>query len=175
MSRRNFGSELFGPRPFEPIRGRTRALRRFRNSDDAARRRRWLMVEPLEDRLCLNGTWASEAPMPTPRFGLDVAADPASGLIYALGGQVGVCPDATTSEVYNPATNSWAIKASMPSPHDQGGAAVVNGIVYAIGGQNGCGFGNVLDTVDAYNPATDTWAAMAHLPEPAGSFGVGVV
>lgn len=141
----------------------------------ASRRRiRRPRFECLEERTCLSGTWATVAPMPTPRFLLSAAADPASGLIYAVGGQEGVCPDSTRNEVYNPADNTWATKAPMPSPHAAGGAAVVNGILYAIGGQNGCG--SNLNTMDAYNPATDTWTAKAPVRDQAAlNFGVGVV
>jgi hypothetical protein len=61
----------------------------------------------------------------------------------------------------------------MPFVQRDGGAAVVNGVLYVIGGQGGCG--SVIANVEAYDPVTDTWTAKAPLPEPATSFGVGVV
>ena len=40
-------------------------------------------------------------------------------------------------------------------------AAVVDGIIYAIGGNDGTSY---VTTVEAYNPATNTWTAVAPMP-----------
>jgi hypothetical protein len=48
--------------------------------------------------------------------------------IYVIGG----LPDRTLNQVYDPATDTWTIKASMPI--DAGGASVVfNNKIYVIG------------------------------------------
>jgi len=46
-------------------------------------------------------------------------------------------------------------------------ASVVNGIIYAIGGQNIAG--TIFSTVEAYDPKTDKWTKKADLPK--GRFG----
>src|SRR5262249_29393807 len=106
------------------MRNSLRGPRRPRRSEQAASGRlsRRLMLELLEDRTCPSGSWTSLAPMPTQRYALSAAADSSAGLVYALGGQTGVCPDATSNEVYNPAANSWATRAPLPTPHAYGGA-----------------------------------------------------
>lgn len=48
----------------------------------------------------------------------------------------------------------WATKSPMPTARYGAAAAVVNGIIYVIGGYNG----NYLATVEAYNPMSDTWS-----------------
>jgi N-acetylneuraminic acid mutarotase len=56
----------------------------------------------------------------------------------------------------------------MPTARRTGGAGVVGGIVYLVGGYNG----SQLNTVDAYNPATDSWSSKA--PAPTGGANVKV-
>jgi hypothetical protein len=52
-------------------------------------------------------------------------------------------------------TGNWAARASMPTARFAPGVAVVNGILYAVGG----GSLNNLATVEAYDPATNTWTS----------------
>jgi N-acetylneuraminic acid mutarotase len=63
----------------------------------------------------------------------------------------------------------WTELAPMPSPRNHLGGCVVNGKIYAIGGQNLADekAGN-LALVDAYDPTTDTWTNVATLPLPIG-------
>ena len=63
-------------------------------------------------------------------------------------------------EAYDPASNSWSTKASMPKATSSQSAAVQNGIIYVIGG-----YAKAARTADveSYNPATDTWTAEAPL------------
>src|SRR5690242_15221774 len=56
---------------------------------------------------------------------------------------------------------SWTTKASMPTSRYGLSVGVVNGILYAIGGDTINGPSN---TVEAYDPATDTWSAKASMP-----------
>ena len=124
-------------------------------------------------------TWITKAPMPTPRAELAVAV--ANGILYAIGGAGEPTPCDSepwrlcshmlgTVEAYDPATDTWTAKTSMPTPRIMFGAAAANGIVYAVGGQ---GSGNSwLQTLEAYDAATDTWTTRA--PMPTGRFGLGV-
>ena len=70
----------------------------------------------------------------------------------------------------DPAT-TWAPAASMPTARNHFGTAVVNGKVYAIGGQHGRDetYRNVRD-VHAYDPATGQWSTAARLPKPMSHF-----
>ena len=97
--------------------------------------------------------------MPTTRAHVSVAV--VDGIIYVVGGwklNVGVV---ATMEAYNPATNSWTTKASLPTVHATE-VAVVNGIIYAVGGEL---YGGVATpVVEAYNASTDRWTTKASMP-----------
>ena len=71
----------------------------------------------------------------------------------------------------DPAGAAWTPAASMPTARNHFGTAVVNGLVYAIGGQHGRDETNAnLRDVDVYDPAADRWSAAAGLPAPASHF-----
>jgi hypothetical protein len=62
----------------------------------------------------------------------------------------------STVEVYNPATDTWATKANMPTPRYVLSTCTLNGQIYAVGGSN-------LRIVEKYDPATDTWVRKADM------------
>lgn len=131
--------------------------------------------------------WSAKAPMPTAREGLAVAV--VNGILYAIGGNTRGSSSSSRSsssaavvasgprrlgynlqgaehalgtvEAYDPATDSWTVKASMPTPRSMLGVGVVNGIIYAVGGASG---GVHYRTVEAYNPATNSWTGKADMP-----------
>jgi N-acetylneuraminic acid mutarotase len=55
----------------------------------------------------------------------------------------------------------WTIKADMPTARMFFGTCVVEGKIYAIGGQSPAG---TFSTVEEYDPVTDTWATKAEMP-----------
>src|SRR2546425_902173 len=84
-----------------------------------------------------SGTWTARASMPTARVGLGVAA--INGILYAVGGDPRGQPsggDAATVEAYDPASDTWTAKASMPMARGFLGVAAINGTLYAVGGIN---------------------------------------
>jgi N-acetylneuraminic acid mutarotase len=71
--------------------------------------------------------------------------------------------------VYDPSTNSWAGKASMPEDQIGAGGQAIGGKLYVVGGFE------VLNAVprlilQVYNPATNTWTEKAHLLSPPRGF-----
>lgn len=70
----------------------------------------------------------------------------------------------------DPAT-TWRAAASMPTARNHFGTAVVNGKIYAIGGQHGRDetHRNLRD-VHIYDPATNRWSSAARLPRPMSHF-----
>ena len=60
--------------------------------------------------------------------------------------------DLSTVEAYDPLSDTWETKASMPTPHSHIGVGVINGVLYAAGSDNS----NV--SFEAYDPTTDTWS-----------------
>src|ERR1700730_6543222 len=110
--------------------------------------------------------WTAKASMPTKRPSL--AAGVVNGILYAIGGLggFGPPPPATlnTVEAYDPTTNTWTAKASMPTARLGLAVCVVHNILYAVGGEDANRV--ILNTVDAYDPTTNTWTTKAAMPTP---------
>jgi hypothetical protein len=122
-----------------------------------------------------NSTWATKAPMPTPRYSLGVGV--VNGALYAVGGTTSVTSsgtDISALEAYDPVSNTWSTKAPIPTARHSFGVGVVNGLLYAVGGY---AFSCLCDvsTVEAYDPASDTWSAKAPMPTARDGLAVGVV
>ena len=121
------------------------------------------------------------APLPTGRWGAHAAV--IDGLIYTVGGAVrdgsGTETYYGTVEVYDPVLNTWATKTPMPSVTTQGQimtgregmtVAVVNGLIYAIGGWGGW---PELAYIQIYDPSSDTWTTS--VPPSSGTIIQGTV
>jgi N-acetylneuraminic acid mutarotase len=117
-------------------------------------------------------TWTTRASMPTARAQLGVVAA-SNGKIYAIGGRdgwSGIFVALDTVQEYDPATDTWATRASISLPrYGLGVAATSNGKVYAIGGGDYVWFGGYefhaeFAQVEEYDPATDTWTTRSDMP-----------
>lgn len=125
------------------------------------------------------GFWRDRAPMPTPRSHLAVAV--ANGMVYAIGGagegsgaadSMGRVP-LSTMEAFDPRTNRWSVKSSMPTARYDLSATNIGGMIYAIGGRNQKG---AVGVVEVYDPRRDVWTRKASLPIPVATRGAaGVV
>ena len=74
-------------------------------------------------------------------------------------------------EEYNPQTDTWISKTSMPTArHALGLVTASDGNIYAIGGFDGVG--NSINTVEVYDPQTDTWMTGNSMPTARGNMGV---
>jgi N-acetylneuraminic acid mutarotase len=126
--------------------------------------------------------WRKRAPLPVARF--DAAAVTGKdGKIYVIGGYR---PDPASSDtylyprgldVYDPGTNSWQVKAPLPTPRQALGAAVgPDGTLYAIGG-GAYHYPSVTCTsvVEAYNPGTNRWRRWPPLPYSACGVSAGAL
>jgi N-acetylneuraminic acid mutarotase len=115
----------------------------------------------------VTNAWTRVASLPTtPRSALAAVTGP-DGRIYAIGGVdiIRSPQPLATVEAYTPATNTWTVLASLPTPRQLLAAAVgPDGRIYAIGGADAAG--NSLTTVEAYDIATNTWSAAPSLPTP---------
>jgi len=78
--------------------------------------------------------------------------------------------DDTSSRVLG--GNTWAFKNSMSTARLRFASGVLNGLFYAVGGQNLSG---LLATVEAYDPSTDSWAAKAPMSTERVVHGIGVL
>ena len=120
-------------------------------------------------------TWTTLASMPTPEAGAAAAA--INGQLYVVGGisQAGVInnPRNAVLQVYDPTTNTWATKASMPTARGGAEAVAINGLLYVVGGTpTNTSYTGVLEV---YDPATDTWSSKAPMPTPRQVFAAAAV
>jgi N-acetylneuraminic acid mutarotase len=141
----------------------------------------WVPIDNAWEYDPANDSWKALAPLPTKR-GSPVAAV-VGGKIYVIGGasmhprskEAAVHParphrSVDTNEVYDPATNTWELRQSMPTARNHAAIGVVNDRIYVIGGRVGAAFitraGNI-GIVEEYDPATDQWGALkASMPNP---------
>ena len=86
--------------------------------------------------------------------------------IYVFGGRW-VDAELDTSDIYDPATDTWKKGPDLPEPRAGNGIAVLNGLVYLIGGEIWMsGPETTLYSVDVYDPVTDSWSSLPDLSFP---------
>ena len=129
-------------------------------------------------------TWRALAPMPSTRIA--VAAVAVGGRIYVMGGagnypqRDGMALNANephrvldTNEVYDPATNRWETRQTMPTPRSHMSASAAGGKIYLLGGRvasMAVSNGSTIDIVEEYDPATDRWGFLKlRMPTPRDS------
>jgi N-acetylneuraminic acid mutarotase len=114
-------------------------------------------------------TWTTKTSMPTARgdFAIAVFQDK----IYTFGGLTRSGQFTTeltdVNEVYDPATDTWTTKTSMPIPKAGLAASVVDDKIYLIGG-----FAQAANTTHhpasretlVYDPITDSWSTKTPMP-----------
>jgi N-acetylneuraminic acid mutarotase len=61
-------------------------------------------------------------------------------------------------------SDSWTVKADMPTARAALAAVAVNGKIYAIGGGWGWFNGSYLNKTEKYDPVTNKWSAKADMP-----------
>jgi len=107
----------------------------------------------------------SKAQMPAARHGMTVGV--IGGVAYVMGGfrkgSSFVKSFLSSSEAYDPITNSWAEKAPMPSLRETSGSnsAVVGEKLYVIGGN---AEGQCTNLNQVYDPAMDRWSTKTPMP-----------
>jgi N-acetylneuraminic acid mutarotase len=123
--------------------------------------------------------WKALASMPSKR-GSAVAAT-VNGKIYVIGGaalhpgsnETALYPtrphrSVGAVEEYDPKTNTWSERSSMPTARNHAAVGVVNSKVYVIGGRLGSAFiftASNTNVVEEYEPATDQWGLVkARMP-----------
>jgi N-acetylneuraminic acid mutarotase len=128
--------------------------------------------------------WKALAPMPSKRIA--AVAVSVGGKIYVMGGagnyrsREDQALNANephrildTNEAYDPATNTWQTRQTMPTPRSHVAASAANGRIYLIGGRlasMAVANGSTTDIVEEYDPATDRWGFLKlRMPTPRDS------
>jgi N-acetylneuraminic acid mutarotase len=134
------------------------------------------MYDPLTNK------WITKTSMPTARSGFGIAV--IQNKIYVIGG-VTRPSDAESSgktgvnEVYDPSSDTWETKTSMPTPRSSLSASVSNNKIYLIGGSaytnQSSPFYNSVSVNEVYDPETDTWTTKTRMPGSVHDYASAVV
>nr|XP_019964649.1 PREDICTED: kelch-like protein 18 [Paralichthys olivaceus] len=95
-----------------------------------------------------------------------------TGLIYAVGGLNSSGDSLNVVEVFDPLGNFWERCQPMRTARSRVGVAVVNGLLFAIGGYDGQ---SRLSTVEVYNPEMDNWTRVSSMNSQRSAMGTVVV
>jgi N-acetylneuraminic acid mutarotase len=117
-------------------------------------------------------SWASRAPLPTPRDHLGTAT--AAGKVYAIGGRLkgDYHRNLSVTEVYDPHADKWSRAPDLPTARSGITAAESGGRIFVFGGEGADG---TFHENEAYDPARDVWQAMAPMPTARHGLGSAVV
>lgn len=110
-------------------------------------------------------TWAAAGSLAERRLDSPVAVLLPSGKVLVTGGtDSGVVPYALGStDVYDPANNSWTVGGSMTFSRSRHTLTLLHsGTVLAVGGITGYGY-TLTASAEIYDPATNAWSATSNL------------
>ena len=117
--------------------------------------------------------WKMAAPLPIAIGEIEAAT--VNGKLYVLSGlnnQPGVVTPAGHNWVYDPATNAWTDRKSMPVPAHHIMVATLNDKIYVFGGfvrPPSFVAWQPINRAFEYDPAADTWKELAPMPTPRGA------
>jgi len=119
---------------------------------------------PIDEYDPGTNTWTQKASSAGNYHGQSIAS--ANGKVYLLGGGRPAGKGYitfNTVEEFDPQSNTFRARASMPTARYYFASATMNGIIYAIGGlyYNYSWTGTAKNVMEAYDPATDTWSTKA--------------
>ena len=108
--------------------------------------------------------------MPNPQTSFAIAV--CQGKIYCIGGMpVGFVGGSGENQVYDPKTDSWENKTSMPTGRFGLQAQVVDDRIYLMGGRRLLGYNlgfEESNATEVYDPASDMWSTKSSIPNSAG-------
>ena len=97
--------------------------------------------------------------MPTPRMAVGSAS--VKDRIYVFGGVTNQGRSTSLVEEYDPLTDKWAQKASMPTSRATASAVALGKTVYVVGGRNENG---IATAVEVYDTENNSWKKAKPLP-----------
>ncbi len=87
-----------------------------------------------------------------------------NGHLFIAGGRTLDGSSFTSSlEEYDPGTDTWITRMPMNTPRSGTGSAVINGLLYVVGGRNSSG---TLATLEVYDPVMNAWQTKTPMPTP---------
>jgi N-acetylneuraminic acid mutarotase len=120
------------------------------------------------------GRWTSLMTLTSARQ--EVAAAALHGQVWVIGGFGDSADPVGIAESYDPKSNEWQLRPSLPIPVHHAAAAVVGDRLFVIGGYTG---GRIrwapLDTIYEWNAAGSTWIMRSPMPTARGALAVAVL
>jgi hypothetical protein len=115
--------------------------------------------------------WSTGKSIPTPREHLATASD--GHFVYAVGGRA-LSPDKNSPalERYEPASDRWQRLPDMPTARGGIGAAIVDGHLFALGGESPTG---VFGEVESYSIASRKWSTAPSMRTPRHGIAVAAI
>lgn len=86
--------------------------------------------------------------------------------LFAIGGCNGQSLE--TVEIYSPDKNTWTIIAPMKQPRSGVGTAVVDGLLYIVGGSDGMEY---LNSMEVFHPQKRKWTSSTSMQTTRKRFG----
>jgi len=148
--------------------------------------------EPAAVTAWLALQWKEGTPSPFAR--VESPAAVVNGKIYLFGGFTDDLQASARLDIYDPASDSWTRlkdmptgvthlnpaqdgstawqpEAQLPDPRGHVSAAVLDGNIYALGGDHGHDIMQIdVDSCHRFDPATNQWSAVASLPDGRSHF-----
>ena len=119
----------------------------------------------------VSDTWAAGPPLPEPRAGGGLAI--VGRELHYFGGYK-ADRDTNSGDHWSlplDGGTAWAREADLPDPRGHVSAAVLDGKVYALGGDHGHDRTQIdVDSCHRFDPATKAWAEIARLPDGRSHF-----
>lgn len=111
----------------------------------------------------VEGTWISDlVDMPTARWESECVL--VGDEIYVIGGFLNPASGTGSADVeaYNPETDTWSVKASLPEKRGGGAVAYIHDKIFYFGGSPQ--YGPPRNNVWAYDPGLDQWYILPDMP-----------
>jgi N-acetylneuraminic acid mutarotase len=110
----------------------------------------------------VSDAWTTKALFTTPNEAGTYALSTSvvNGTLYAVGGYAAVYWGSGVVD-YDPASDTWSSKTSLPTARLGLGTSVVNGVIYAVGGVT---MTAPVGAVEAYDPVSNSWTTDASMP-----------
>jgi N-acetylneuraminic acid mutarotase len=124
-------------------------------------------------------SWVSKTPMPSHRQGFAIAAYQSK--IYVIGGwnstdpHTGIAITMSANEMYDPATDTWTTKASLPTPTANMAACVIGDKIYVVSGMTDISKPTLSSSNWIYDPSSNSWSLAAPIPTSVFNYASAVV
>ncbi|NLG23052.1 MAG: hypothetical protein GX555_16650 [Actinomycetales bacterium] len=119
----------------------------------------------------VTGAWEAVAPLPEAASATNAVAT--SDTIVVSGGWLGAGVS-TSTHLYDPATDTWTGGAAAPLARSAAGVALLDGVMYVVGGCTTSACTPMSNSVMAYDIAGDSWETLGNYPVNAAFLACGI-